>query len=131
MFQDQVDVITDAQARLERLDAQLAELVPSWLMAPVVAAYQALRGVSFIVAVTSFLGLVPSERSTGETVKRGGLTLAGNRRARRVLVEGAWSYRYPARVTASPFASGSRACRRRYARSPGRRRPGFAPATAA
>lgn len=110
-------MITDAQARLERLDAKLAELVPSWSMAPVVAGYQALRGVSFIVAVTfvsevgdvrrfdnprqlmAFLGLVPSERSTGDTVKRGGLTLAGNRRARRVLVEGAWSYRYPARVT--------------------------------
>lgn len=90
---------------------------PSWSMAPVVAAYQALRGFSFIVAVTfvseigdvrhfdtprqlmAFLGLVPSERSTGDTVKRGGLTLAGNRRARRVLVEGAWSYRHPARVT--------------------------------
>jgi transposase len=117
VFQDQVDVITDAQDRLERLDAQLAELVQSWSMAPVVTAFQALRGVSFIVAVTfvsevgdvrrfdtprqlmAFLGLVPSERSTGETVKRGGLTLAGNRRARRVLVEGAWSYRYPARVT--------------------------------
>jgi transposase len=112
-----VDVITDAQDRLDRLDAQLAELVPSWSMAPVVAAYQALRGVSFIVAVTfvseigdvrrfdnprqlmAFLGLVPSERSTGDTVKRGSLTLAGNRRARRALVEGAWSYRYPARVT--------------------------------
>jgi transposase len=117
VFQDQVDVVTDAQDRLERLDAQLAELVPSWSMAPVVAAYQALRGVSFIVAVTfvsevgdvrrfdtprqlmAFLGLVPSERSTGDTVKRGGLTLAGNRRARRVLIEGAWAYRYPARVT--------------------------------
>ncbi|TIR15463.1 MAG: IS110 family transposase [Mesorhizobium sp.] len=117
VFQDQVDVITDAQARLERLDARLAELAPSWSMAPVVAAYQALRGVSFIVAVTfvsevgdvrrfdsprqlmAFLGLVPSERSTGETVKRGGLTLAGNQRARRVLVEGAWAYRHPARVS--------------------------------
>jgi transposase len=117
VFQDQLDVITDAQNRLERLDAQLAELVPSWSMAPVVAAYQALRGVSFIVAATfvsevgdvrrfdnprqlmAYLGLVPSERSTGETVKRGGPTLAGNRRARRVLVEGAWGYRYPARVT--------------------------------
>ncbi|RWE10911.1 MAG: IS110 family transposase, partial [Mesorhizobium sp.] len=92
--------------------AQLAELVPNWSMAPVVAAYQALRGVSFIVAVTfvsevgdvrrfdtprqlmAFLGLVPSERSTGDTVKRG-----GNRSARRVLIEGAWAYRYPARVT--------------------------------
>src|SRR3712207_1162876 len=86
-------------------------------MAPVVAAYQALRGVSFIVAVTfaceigdvrrfdtprqlmAFLGLVPSERSTGDKVQRGGLTLAGNRRVRRVLVEGAWSYRHPARVS--------------------------------
>jgi transposase len=52
VFQDQLDVITDAQKRLDRLDAQLAELTPDWSMAPVVAAYQALRGVSFIVAVT-------------------------------------------------------------------------------
>lgn len=105
------------EKRLERLDAHLAEIVPVWSMAPVVAAYQALRGVSFIVAITiaceigdvrrfdsprqlmAFLGLVPSERSTGDKVQRGGLTLAGNRRARRVLVEGAWSYRHPARVT--------------------------------
>jgi transposase len=38
-------------------------------------------------------------RSTGETIRRAGLTLAGNRRARRVLIEGAWSYRHPARVS--------------------------------
>ena len=47
----------------------------------------------------AFLGLVPSERSTGETVRRGRLTLAGNRRVRRALGEGAWSYRHPARVS--------------------------------
>jgi transposase len=117
VFQDAVDAIADAAARLRRLDEQLLAIVPSWSMAPVVAAYQAMRGVSFIVAVTfvaeigdvrrfdnprqlmAFLGLVPSERSTGERVRRAGLTLAGNRRARRVLVEGAWSYRYPARVS--------------------------------
>ncbi|MGC2163941.1 MAG: transposase, partial [Silvibacterium sp.] len=46
----------------------------------------------------SFLGLVPAENSTGETVRRKGLTLTGNRRARRVLVEAAWTYRYPARI---------------------------------
>ena len=86
-------------------------------MAPVVEAYQAMRGVSFGVAVTfvaeigdlrrfdnprqlmAFLGLVPSERSTGERVRRAGLTLAGNKRARRVLIEGAWSYRYPPRIS--------------------------------
>ena len=47
----------------------------------------------------AFLGLVPAERSTGERVRRAGLTLAGNRRARRVLIEGAWTCRYPARVS--------------------------------
>ena len=117
VFQDAVEAIEDAAARLRRLDEQLLAIVPSWSMAPVVAAYQAMRGVSFIVAVTfvaeigdvrrfdnprqlmAFLGLVPCERSTGETVRRAGLTLAGNRRARRVLVEGAWTYRYPARVS--------------------------------
>ena len=86
-------------------------------MAPVVEAYQAMRGASFLVAVTfaaeigdvrrfdpprqlmSFLGLVPAERSTGDTIRRKGLTLAGNRRARRALIEAAWTYRYPARVS--------------------------------
>ena len=85
-------------------------------MAPVVAAYQALRGVSFLVAITfvaevgdvrrfatpqqlmAFLGLVPSERTTGDTVRRGSITKTGNHRARRVLIEGAWTYRFPARV---------------------------------
>ena len=117
VFQDHVDAVRDADERLARFDAHIEELVPSWSMAPLVAAYQAMRGVSLLVAATfavevgdvrrfdnprqlmAFLGLVPSERSTGDSVKRGGLTLAGNRRARRVLVEGAWSYRHPARVT--------------------------------
>ena len=47
----------------------------------------------------AFLGLVPGERSTGDTVRRSGLTLAGNRRARRALIEAAWTYRFPARVS--------------------------------
>jgi transposase len=117
VFQDAVNAIEDAAGRLRSLDLQLAAIVPNWSMAPVIAAYQAMRGVSFLVAVTfaaeigdvrrfdnpcrlmSFLGLVPSERSTGEVVRRAGLTLAGNRRARRVLIEGAWTYRYPARIS--------------------------------
>src|SRR4051794_15238567 len=52
VFQDQVDAVADAQARLERLDRQLTDVVPTWSMAPVVAAFQAMRGVSFLVAVT-------------------------------------------------------------------------------
>jgi transposase len=117
VFQDAIDSISDAVTRLKRLEEQLVAIVPNWSMAPEVEAYQAMRGVSFMVAVTfvaeigdvrrfdnprqlmGFLGLVPSERSTGETIRRAGLTLAGNRRARRVLIEGAWGYRHPARVS--------------------------------
>jgi transposase len=117
VFQEKVEAIAEAVERLHRLDRQLAIIVPTWSMAPVVHAYQAMRGASFLVAVIfaaeigdvrrfesppqlmSFLGLVPGERSTGETVRRSGLTLAGNRRARRALVEAAWTYRYPARVS--------------------------------
>lgn len=95
---------------------ELEALVPSWSMAPVVEAFQAMRGVAFLTAVTfvaevgdvrrfatsdrlmAYLGLVPQERATGSTVRRGAITKAGNLRARRVLVEGAWTYRYPARV---------------------------------
>ncbi|MDP9096567.1 MAG: IS110 family transposase [Pseudomonadota bacterium] len=112
-----IQAIDDAVVRLDRLTKQVAETAASWSMAPVVEAYQAMRGVAFITAVTfvveigdvrrfdtapqlmAYLGLVPSESSTGERVKRGGITKAGNKRARRVLIEGAWTYRYPARVS--------------------------------
>jgi transposase len=109
--------IEEAHVRLERLTKLIAEAVPSWSMAPVVQAYQAMRGVSLITAVTfaaeigdvrrfdnprqlmAYLGLVPSESSTGERVRRGAITKAGNNRARRALIEGAWTYRYPARMS--------------------------------
>jgi len=82
-----------------------------------VRAYQALRGVQDTVAITiaaelgdltrfdnprqlaAFLGLVPSEYSSGPSRRQGGITKAGNGHARRVLVEGAWSYRYPAKIS--------------------------------
>ena len=117
VLQEQLDVIDEAERRRDRLEAQIRELVPGWSLAPVVAALQAMRGVAFLSAVvlaaevgdfrrfasprqlTAWLGLVPSEHSSGAKVERGGITKAGNGRARRVLVEGAWSYRFPARVT--------------------------------
>ena len=117
VFQEGIDAIEDALQRLRCLEKQLALMVPEWSMAPVVEAYQVIRGASFLVAVTfaaeigdvrrfdtprqlmSFLGLVPAESSTGDTIRRKDLTLAGNRRARRALVEAAWTYRYPPRVS--------------------------------
>ena len=86
-------------------------------MHPVVETLQALRGVQFTVAVTTvaeigdltrfdtprelmnFLGLIPSEYTSGEQRRQGSITKAGNTHARRVLVEGACSYRYPAKAS--------------------------------
>jgi transposase len=117
VLQEQIDTIEEAERRRDRLSQQIRELVPDWSMAPVVTALQAMRGVAFLSAVVlvaevgdfrrfanprqlmAWLGLVPSEHSSGAKVERGGITKAGNGRARRVLVEGAWSYRFPARVT--------------------------------
>ena len=117
VLQEQIDAITAAEDRRDRLDEQIRALARDWSMAPVVEALQALRGVAFLSAVVlvaeigdfrrfanprqlmAWLGLVPSEHSSGSKVERSGITKAGNGRARRVLVEGAWSYRFPARVT--------------------------------
>lgn len=103
--------IEDAGVRLDRLTQLVVKAAASWSMAPVVAAYQSMRGVAFMTAVTfvvevgdvrrfdnprqlmAYLGPVPSESSTGERFKRGGITKTGNTRARRVLIEGAWTYR--------------------------------------
>jgi transposase len=52
VFQDQIEAINAAQVRLLTLEQQLRDIVPTWTIAPVVAAYQALRGVSFLVAIT-------------------------------------------------------------------------------
>jgi transposase len=46
-----------------------------------------------------FLGLIPSEYSSGERRQQGSIPKAGNTHARRALVEGAWAYRYPAKVS--------------------------------
>jgi transposase len=117
VLQDYIHAVEDAEARLARLEHQIEELLPSWSMAPVVEAVQAMRGVGLIVAVTvvaevgdfsrfanprqlmAYLGLVPSEHSSGSSIRRGGITKAGNAQARRVLIEGAWTYRMPARVS--------------------------------
>ncbi len=116
VLQEMVLGVRHAKERLERIEAAIAEFVPSWSLSPIVEALQALRGVNLISAVTfmveigdlrrfdsprhlmGYLGLVPSERSTGDSVRRGSITKAGNGRIRRTLVESAWTYRYPPRI---------------------------------
>jgi transposase len=110
MFAELLDALDQTQARHERLVDHIRERVPHWSLAWLVDALQALRGYRLINAVTvaaeigdprrfaspralmAFLGLVPSEHSTGDTVRRGGITKTGNGRARKALIEAAWTY---------------------------------------
>jgi len=117
VFQEYVRTVSDHHERLQRIETELHDQVRAWRLFPVVEAIQALRGVQFTVAVTviaelgdltrftnprqlmSYLGLIPSEYSSGSQRRQGGITKAGNTHARRALVEGAWAYRYPAKVS--------------------------------
>jgi transposase len=117
VFQEYVRAVTEHTERLQRLDQALQDQVTSWRLYPVVEALQALRGVQFTAAVTlvaeigdltrfesprelmKFLGLIPSEYTSAERRRQGAITKAGNTHARRALVEGAWAYRYPAKVS--------------------------------
>jgi transposase len=117
VFQEGVRAVAEQVDRLARIEAELHELAPRWSRYPVVEALQALRGVQWVVALTvvaelgdltrfdnprqlaAFVGLVPSEYSSGASRRQGGITKAGNGRARRVLVEAAWAYRHPAKVS--------------------------------
>jgi len=117
VFQESVRAVDQQVERVQRLEAVLAEHVPSWRLYPVVQALQALRGVQDTVAtimvaeigdltrfdnprqLAAFLGLIPSEYSSGERRRQGSITKAGNGHARRALIEGAWAYRFPAKVS--------------------------------
>jgi transposase len=117
VFQEYVRAVTEQDERRQRLERELQEAVKGWRLYPVVEAIQALRGVELTSAVIlmtelgdlrrfdsprelmNYLGLTPSEYSSGERRRQGGITKAGNSHARRALVEGAWAYRYPAKVS--------------------------------
>ena len=116
-FQEYVDMVDECSNRQKRITEQIIAHVEQWQRYPLVKAYQALRGVSFVVAVTvaaeigdmnrfqnpkqlmAYLGLIPSEHSSGKSIQRGSITKTGNGHVRRVLVQAAWTYRMPARVS--------------------------------
>jgi len=116
-LQEYIDAVHENMHRVDRLTDQIRQLVPNWRLAPVFAALQAARGVSLVVAVTvlaeirdlsrfehpdqlmAYLGLVPSEHSSGDKIKRGSITKTGNGHARKLLVEAAWAYRMKPRVS--------------------------------
>ena len=114
-LQEYIDTVDSNAKRVDRLTAQIRDLSEQSRLSPLIKALQAMRGISLIVAATvaaelgdlrrfanpaqmmAYLGLVPSEHSTGEKTKRGGITKTGNGHVRKALIEAAQAYRLPAR----------------------------------
>jgi transposase len=118
VMQEYVDTVIACGKRVDSLDKQIEQSAQASRVWPVIEALMALRGVSLLAATTvvaeigdlkrfanapqlmAYLGLVPSELSSGGSTRRGGITKTGNSHVRRVLVEAAWTYRHAARKTA-------------------------------
>lgn len=116
-FQEYLHSITEASARIARLEQAMRDTLPEWSLKPLVQALQALRGVQLIASMTlvaelqdflrfdnprqlmAYVGLVPGEHSSGPKRRQGSITKAGNSVARRMLVEVAWHYQHSPRVS--------------------------------
>ena len=113
-----VNAVKEAEGRVEEISKQIELAGERWSLSAVVAALVSLRGIDRLSATIlmaelgdisrfenpgqlfSFPGLVPTEHSSGGKRSQGGITRSGNRHARRIMVECAWSYRFPAGNTA-------------------------------
>lgn len=112
VFQEYYHQIKELEQRILRLEEEIRLQATEGIHAPTIQALQALRGVALITATSivaeigsfkrfatprqfmSYVGLIPSESSSGESRRQGNITKTGNRHVRRLLVEAAWSYRY-------------------------------------
>jgi transposase len=108
---DYIGAIDTLELRRDQLEAAITEQVPASPLADTVARLRCLRGIDTLSAVglaaeigdfgrfdragkvMSYLGLVPSENSTGQSRRQGAITKTGSTHARRLLVEAAWHYR--------------------------------------
>jgi len=115
VLEECLHTVNECTARIKRYDELLAELVPDTEQAELIEALQAFRGIRLLTAASiafelgdirrfksakqlmSYLGVTPAEDSSGDRVRRGGITKAGNGGLRRLLVESSWSYRHTPR----------------------------------
>jgi transposase len=122
VFQEMVNVISEATQRLARYEKEIASVVEGWRWQPVVAALMSLRGVALLTAATlvaelgdlhrfasapqlmSYLGLCPSEHTTGADRRQGGITKLGNGIARKAMIEAAWNNSRAPRISRTILA---------------------------
>lgn len=117
VFQEYINTIKSLNLRVDAFDRQIEKVAGESVFKEVIEGLMSLRGINLLTAVTivaelgdlrrfenapqlmAYLGLVPSEYSSGGSRTRGGITKTGNGHVRRVLVESASTYRHPARKT--------------------------------
>ncbi len=112
VFQEYLQCLHEAEQRILRLEEEIQLQATEGVQAPMIQALQCLKGVAVVTATSlvaeigsfkrfrnpkqfmAYTGLVPSESSSGDLRRQGGITKTGNRHVRRLLIESAWSYRY-------------------------------------
>ncbi|WP_226671362.1 IS110 family transposase [Metabacillus litoralis] len=112
VFQEYYHQIKELEQRILRLEKEIKVEATEGIHAPTIQALQSLRGVALITATSlvaeigsfkrfptakkfmAYVGLIPSESSSGDRRSQGEITKTGNRHVRRLLIESAWSYRY-------------------------------------
>ena len=117
VIEDAIRTVGSAEERIARLEEQMHALLESWPMRPVVEAVMGMRGFAIVGAMVlvselggawrfahpaqlmAYLGLVPSENTSSEKRRQGGITKAGNSHARWLLIEAAHHYRLSPKVS--------------------------------
>lgn len=111
-FQEYLQTLHEAEQRMKRIEEEIQAEAENGVHAPIIQALQCLRGVATITSTSlvaeigsfkrfptpkklmAYLGLVPSESSSGVSRRQGDITKSGNVHARKLLIEAAWSYRH-------------------------------------
>ena len=121
-FDDAFDAVLAVTARRERLDEAIAATAATPQWAPIVSRLCAVRGIATLTglglaveigdwdrftgaSIGAYLGLVPSESSSGNSRSQGPITKTGNTHARRLLVEAAWHHQKPLRAPGKALAA--------------------------
>jgi transposase len=123
VLEESIEAVRLSEQRRDRVDGYLRAQIPSWSLFPLVQNLSALRGLDMIAAAglaaaigdpsrfataphfMAYLGMVPSEHTSGPKRRIGGITKAGDIHARTLLIEAAHSYRYPARIARHKLAA--------------------------
>lgn len=119
VFDHYLHSIIESEQRILHLERQMQEALALWSLAPLVRGLMAMRGIKLVTAMThaaelgditrfaragelmAYVGLVPSEFSSGQTRRLGHITKSGNGHVRRVLIESSWSYRHKPGISPS------------------------------